>query len=213
MRAKDVHTPHRHHDIDSPPPTNAVERGDAQSEDPSNLTNLLSVDVDRLAIFYVTNVDLVSYPISDTITAFYILKTILGWRPLLASLAGMGLILLINIFNIRRYSRAESDVMKARDDKLAVVSEALTGIRQIKFSAMEKYWEEKFNLVRRSELHHLWRSLVADVLSVVTFSAAPTALTVIAFAAYSYFEGSLKPSIAFCESPPLQPFVADLTGG
>ena len=45
---------------------------------------------------------------------------------------------------------------------MAVVSEALQGIRQIKFSAMEAKWEEKIRKVREEELKTLRKVFIFD---------------------------------------------------
>ena len=42
--------------------------------------------------------------------------------------------------------------MKVRDEKMGVVTEALEGIRQIKFSALEKQWQAKIAGLRDREL-------------------------------------------------------------
>jgi hypothetical protein len=46
--------------------------------------------------------------------------------------------------------------MKIRDEKMGVVTEALQGIRQIKFAALEREWEAKIGSVRTRELDELW---------------------------------------------------------
>jgi len=53
--------------------------------------------------------------------------------------------------------------MKIRDKKIAAVSEALQGIRQIKFSAMEDKWEQRIKNVRGEELRILRRVFVASL--------------------------------------------------
>jgi len=45
---------------------------------------------------------------------------------------------------------------------MAVVSEALQGIRQIKFSALEDKWEKKIRDVREEELSILKKVFLAD---------------------------------------------------
>jgi hypothetical protein len=47
---------------------------------------------------------------------------------------------------------------------MAVVSEALQGIRQIKFSALEDKWEDRIRGVREEELGILRRVFLADVM-------------------------------------------------
>lgn len=49
-----------------------------------------------------------------------------------------------------------------RDKKMAVISEALQGIRQIKFSALEDKWENRIRGVREEELDILKKVFIAD---------------------------------------------------
>lgn len=49
---------------------------------------------------------------------------------------------------------------------MAVVSEALQGIRQIKFSALEDKWEQRINDVRKDELSILARVFLADTMMI-----------------------------------------------
>lgn len=48
--------------------------------------------------------------------------------------------------------------MSARDIKTGVISEALHGLRQIKFAALEKEWQSRIMSVRLNEMNEVWRS-------------------------------------------------------
>lgn len=52
---------------------------------------------------------------------------------------------------------------------MAVVSEALQGIRQIKFSALEDRWEHKIRCVREEELGILKRVFIADTILIAVW--------------------------------------------
>jgi hypothetical protein len=52
--------------------------------------------------------------------------------------------------------------MKERDNKMAVVTEALQGIRQIKLMASERSWHAKIIGVRERELGQQWKVFMAD---------------------------------------------------
>jgi ABC-type bacteriocin/lantibiotic exporter with double-glycine peptidase domain len=158
---------------------------------------MIGVDVERVAMFCVTNIDVVTYPLVDICVAFAMLYSVLGWRPLSLAAAAMVLFTWLNVSNIRRYSRAQAAVMEARDAKMEIVSEALSGIRQIKFSATEGRWQARIDEAREKELGHLWTALVADIIIAVSCAAIPVVLTVVSFAAYGYYEGRLRPSVAF----------------
>lgn len=87
--------------------------------------------------------------------------------------------------------------MKVRDDKLAVVNEALTGIRQIKFSALEPEWEQKIGNVREKELKSVWAVFVSDTMLLACWVTSPIALAAVSLTVYAALVGSLLPSIAF----------------
>jgi hypothetical protein len=49
--------------------------------------------------------------------------------------------------------------MAARDDKTGVISEALRGLRQIKFGASESEWEKRIMRTRLRELAEIWQAV------------------------------------------------------
>jgi ABC-type multidrug transport system fused ATPase/permease subunit len=171
--------------------------GDSTGSRAKNLANMVSVDVDRVATFCITNIDLAVYPFVDFAVTFGLLASILGWRPLGVCAAVMAVFTWFNVANIRRYGRAQAAVMAARDAKMEIVREAIAGIRQIKFSATEGAWEGLVNDARRRELGDMWAAIVATIVMTASVAAIPAVLAIVAFAAYGYFEGPLKPSVAF----------------
>jgi hypothetical protein len=62
----------------------------------------------------------------------------------------------LNIVVSRKYAAAQIALMKVRDDKMAAVTEAVQGRRQIKFSALERQWQSKVSQVRTKELDEQW---------------------------------------------------------
>ena len=52
--------------------------------------------------------------------------------------------------------------MELRDRKLMIVTEALQGIRQIKFSAQERQWQDRIRSVRSLELAKQWTVFLYD---------------------------------------------------
>ena len=122
---------------------------------------------------------------------------LLGWKPLLAGFSAMLAIMPLNIHFSKKYANAQSRLMKVRDEKMEVVTEALQGIRQIKFSALEPEWEEKINSVRDRELSTVWEAYMADVILIGCWITSPVLLAAISLAVYAILTGSLTPSVAF----------------
>jgi ABC-type bacteriocin/lantibiotic exporter with double-glycine peptidase domain len=76
----------------------------------------------------------------------------------IASLLGllvMVLVLPINHLNSKIFAKTQDRLMQARDKRVSLMSELLQGIRQIKFFAWEKKWEERIMDARKVELKHL----------------------------------------------------------
>jgi ABC-type bacteriocin/lantibiotic exporter with double-glycine peptidase domain len=120
-----------------------------------------------------------------------------GWESLAAGLIPIILVFPLNKLIATRYGKLQKSLMAARDKKTKVVSEALQGIRQIKFSANEPEWTEKINRVREAELVLLWKAKLNNLYMTFAGDIAPAFLTVFALATYSYIHGDLLPSVAF----------------
>lgn len=80
---------------------------------------------------------------------------------------------------------------------MAVITEALQGIRQIKFSALEGQWLERINQKRKEELDCLWNSMKWDTMIISIWIINPIGLAAAVLTAYSLIHGALSASIAF----------------
>ncbi|ELR06467.1 hypothetical protein GMDG_07992 [Pseudogymnoascus destructans 20631-21] len=160
------------------------------------IVNLIGVDAKRVADFAAFNF---FFPGSffELVISFAFLIQLIGWRSLLAGLMTMVIILPANIIFSKRYSAAQDRLMKARDAKLAVVNEALQGMKQIKWTATENQWGAKIKKVRDRELRDLWSSLLNDAGLILCWIAAPIMLSAASLATYAVLEGGLSPSVAF----------------
>jgi hypothetical protein len=85
--------------------------------------------------------------------------------------------------------------MKVRDEKLGVVTEALQGLRQIKFMGIEKQWQGKIMEVRARELDELWKSNIADTILLFCWFASPILFSAASLAMYAIIYGELTPSV------------------
>jgi len=80
---------------------------------------------------------------------------------------------------------------------MAVITEALQGIRQIKFSALEGQWLERINQKRKEELDCLWSSMKWDTAIISIWIINPIGLAAAVLTAYALIHGALSASIAF----------------
>ena len=131
------------------------------------------------------------------ILAVAFLWALIGWQSTLVGLATNVICLPLNAYCAKRYSNSQAKLMEARDKKLAVVTESLQGIRQVKFAALERQWENRLNEVRKQELIQLWTCFVADTIQRLAYTAGPILLAVAALSSYVGIYGDLPASIAF----------------
>ncbi|KAK8136839.1 hypothetical protein PG984_004779 [Apiospora sp. TS-2023a] len=158
--------------------------------------NLIGVDAKRVSDFASFNF---YFPgsVFKLIVSLVFLLDLLGWQALVAGFSTMLAIMPINAFFSKRYSAAQDKLMKVRDEKMEVVSEALQGIRQIKFAALEPQWEKKIGEVRERELDSIWNAFINDVMLIGCWLTSPIMLSAVALAVYAALHGSLIPSVAF----------------
>ncbi|KAI0132397.1 P-loop containing nucleoside triphosphate hydrolase protein [Xylariales sp. AK1849] len=180
--------------------TNANAHGSSVSEgkdqDQQSTVNLIGVDTMRISEFSsVSSVLLGS--IVKLIVSLTFLFNLIGWKAVLSGLSTLAIFTPANVFFSRRYSAIQGRLMRVRDEKTAVVSEALYGMRQIKFSAQESQWEDKISAVRKRELVCIWKAFVNNTFLLGCFIASPIVLSAVSLAVYALETGELEPSVAF----------------
>ncbi|RMZ80689.1 hypothetical protein DV738_g2708, partial [Chaetothyriales sp. CBS 135597] len=158
--------------------------------------NLVGVDSKRIAEFAMFNYLFLDCAIKLIFSIGFLVKLI-GWTPMLAGLAAPVIIAPLNVYVSRKYATAQDDLMKYRDQKMAVVAEALQGIRQIKFSALEKDWYQKILETRRKELKTQWSVFAYDTCMISIWIFGPVMLSAISLSTYAYINKTLTASIAF----------------
>ncbi|KAH8899307.1 P-loop containing nucleoside triphosphate hydrolase protein [Thozetella sp. PMI_491] len=158
--------------------------------------NLIGVDAKRVSDFC-SYQNLFPGSLFKLIVSLTFLCNLLGWKALLAGFSAMVAIMPVNIYFSKRYSDAQDRLMKVRDQKMEVVTEALQGIRQIKFSALEPDWEKKIDTVRERELRSVWSVFMADTVLISCWITSPILLSALSLAVHAAINGSLIPSVAF----------------
>lgn len=128
-------------------------------EDPAktkqSTINLVSVDTRRISDFGVFIKYFPEVFINAIISVTFLVKLI-GWIPLLAGVGSFTVLMPLNILVLKRYGKVQKELMAIRDKKTVMVTEALKGMRQIKFGALENQWQEKILTVRNAELALQW---------------------------------------------------------
>ncbi|KAK2795800.1 hypothetical protein FQN52_003650 [Onygenales sp. PD_12] len=171
------------------------EDGDPQKSNQATI-NLIAVDAKRVSDFAAYNYFIPATFVSLS-TALTFLVLLIGWKSLCSGLLVSLLVTPINIIFARKYTGAQVTLMKLRDQKMAVVTEVLQGIRQIKFSALENQWERKIGDIRKSELKAQGKAFAFDVVLIGIWILGPVMLSAVSLGVYYLLYGELSASIAF----------------
>ncbi|KAL8850990.1 MAG: hypothetical protein Q9221_004073 [Calogaya cf. arnoldii] len=161
-----------------------------------SVINLVAIDTKRISDLATCHW-IFSQTIAKLMASIYFLAKLIGWPSLLAGFAFAALTLPFNIWASHTYSKTQTGLMKARDHKMVVVTEALQGIRQIKFSALESAWEAKIGRQRADELKMQWRAFAADTALIAIWILGPVMLSAVSLGVFAILQGDLTPSIAF----------------
>ncbi len=129
--------------------------------------------------------------------AVVLLYKLLGY----SSIAGLGMMILllpINIFIARGFSKIQKKIMAATDARIHTTNEVLQNIRIIKFFA----WEDRFgglvNEKRAQELRMIRNRYILWSLAATVWYGAPIMITFLSFLVYTVVEKKdLIPSVAF----------------
>jgi len=132
------------------------------SSSTGTIVNLMSTDATRIAEFSQWWFAFFEVPTELTV-GIYFLYQLLGKSCFLGLLV-MVIVLPLNHFNAKMYTRTQDRLMEARDKRVSLMNEVLQGIRQIKFFAWEKRWEQRVMEARQIELYHLSVTYLSGVL-------------------------------------------------
>lgn len=160
------------------------------------IVNLVGVDARRISSFAMFQF-LIIDSVGRLILYSVVLIQLIGWLPFGAGLMAWALVLPFNTYASKYYMRASETLMKTRDEKLAVVNEALLGMRQIKFSALEKEWQGRIWAMREKELKQLIKVFIGDTVLFCCWVISPILLAAVSLAVYATVHQELTPKIAF----------------
>lgn len=167
-----------------------------QQKSRQSTINLVGVDAKRVSDFC-SCLHLFPGIAVQLIVSMWFLFNLIGWRPLLAGLLTFSLSFPVNIYVSKKYNSAQGNLMKLRDQKMAAVTEALQGIRQIKFSALEHQWQAKISVKRAQELTTQWKIFKLDSALISLWIFGPVMLSAVSLAVYAHIYDELTPAIAF----------------
>ncbi|KAF4340544.1 ATP-dependent bile acid permease [Fusarium beomiforme] len=203
LRRKNVKSADKSKESDEPQGETADKKNEEDSDDNSSvlksrqaIVNLVGVDALRISNFTGYQF-LIFNSIFKLVFFSFFLVRLIGWIPFTAGLVAWGLTLPANAYFSRELLSRSDKLMKLRDEKLAVVNEALLGMRQIKFAALESRWEKRILNMREKELKTLWGLFVVDTGLFGCWVISPILLAATSLAVYAVMNGQLLPSVAF----------------
>ncbi|KAI9226114.1 MAG: P-loop containing nucleoside triphosphate hydrolase protein [Piptocephalis tieghemiana] len=163
----------------------------------ADVTNLISVDVNKIALFASYNHLLYASP-AQMIMALFLLHDVLGWPSALFGFLGFLILQPLTMWVSESYGRVQDQVMKVTDRRLALLGEILQGIRIVKFFAWEPRFAQRIQKIREGELAKLWSRLLANMGFSVLGFGGPILIMLLTFGAYTrLFHHALDASTAF----------------
>lgn len=122
----------------------------------------------------------------------------MGWLPVVSGLLAASLMIPISSLLSKKYTALHFGLMKYRDGKAHLLTEALQGMRQIRYSALEQHWEDKILASRNEELKQYWRVMIWQCLVVFIVNMGPLLLASVTFFLYVWQNGTyIKASVIF----------------
>ncbi|QSZ36963.1 hypothetical protein DSL72_009055 [Monilinia vaccinii-corymbosi] len=172
------------------------EEDEANSRVHQGFINLVGSDAVRIANFAAEN-NLFLSTVVNLSLALLILFRLLGWQGVCAGLVMPILLTPLNLRATRLYSDAQGSVMSIRDQRMALIGEALQGIRQIKFTSLEERWQAMITVIRTKELKEQWLVYVLTSGLLCIWASAPLLFSTVALAVYGWQNGGMSPAVAF----------------
>ncbi|KAK2601516.1 hypothetical protein QQS21_004901 [Conoideocrella luteorostrata] len=182
-------------------------------QDSSSLTksidNHLQLDTGKISAFCGQNI-LVPQSVIKLLFTVITLAKLVGWQTITFSIICTIATTALNFKISATYSKFYYDLMRYRDQRSNLLSEALQGIRDIRLGVFESQWEKRLLDIRQGEMDQMRRSSVTMCMVVILANIGPLILGITPIALYSYRSGRLTASIAFTYVGSLQKLQADL---
>ncbi|PIG82762.1 ABC multidrug transporter [Aspergillus arachidicola] len=158
--------------------------------------NLISSDTLSFSKFTAVNHYIPSSFIRFFFAVLFLIR-LLGWQSTLAAMIATVMSIPVHISVIKHERAARKKLAIARDKKTKAITEAMHSLRQIKFSASERQWEERIDSFRLEELRHLRLCSTASNIRSVWSVASPFIIAATSVCTYAYTKGSMSPSTIF----------------
>ena len=125
------------------------------------------------------------------------LTRVLGLGSMLLGAASAFVLIPVSTRLTKQHRHLQVELSEAQGALSNLLSEALRGLRQIRFSSTEKIWEKRILASRARVLEQIWSVGVTMALLALVAHLGPILLASVALSAHSLQAGSLSPSVAF----------------
>lgn len=159
------------------------------------ILNLMSTDCDRIVNSCISFHSFWSIPF-QLFTTLYLLYTQLKFAFI------PGVIFAIILIPINRYIAIKiglysKSLMAAKDARVQLTTEALTGSKQIKMQALEDIFTEKIEVLRKQEVVFLSKRKYLDALCVYFWATTPVVMCLLTFGGLVLFGQKLTASVTY----------------
>jgi ABC-type multidrug transport system fused ATPase/permease subunit len=165
-------------------------------------------------LFTGRNVQLLT-PISATISQFWgrsryiplaafklclnttFLVKLLGGNSVVSGYASALMLIPFTRILSKRYSVLQSGTPELHNKTTNIITEAIQGLRQIRFMSLEKMWEQRIVRTHVTQLKHTWKTDMTMIWLETFVNLTPVLLSSVSLSVYVYRVGNLTPSVAF----------------
>nr|QBM06364.1 ATP-binding cassette sub-family C member 7 [Daphnia magna] len=172
-----------------------VSSADLSKFSSGDIVNMMSIDTDRIINFCPSFHAFWSLPLQIGVT-LYLLYAQVG----LAFLAGLSfavLLIPVNRWIAVKVGKYSGEMMTAKDKRVRLLNELLTGIRVVKFYAWEKHFRRRIEQLRAEELKALKARKYLDALCVYFWATTPVLVAILTFATFVLMGGTLTSAKVF----------------
>jgi ABC-type multidrug transport system fused ATPase/permease subunit len=164
--------------------SSAGSEGESERTTDGEVTNLVAVDVFRVSEIgaYLHFI----FPLSpiQILLCVYFLVNLLG-SSAVAGLAALLVAMPLQVLSARFFTRMQTKMLKATDQRLNLTNEVLNCIKTVKFFAWEKPFERRLNETREKEMTALRHRYYAWIINYSLYLSVPTLVTLITFTVHT----------------------------
>ena len=159
------------------------------------IINFMSTDTDRIVNFSPSLHAAWSLPFQFGVTLILLYQQV--GISFLTGLVFTILIMPVNKCIASKIGDLSTKMMEAKDGRVNIMSELLSGVRVIKYFNWQHYFSERVHVVRKEELKHLAGRKYLDALCVYLWATTPVLISVLTFMTYVLLGNTLTAAKVF----------------